>query len=203
MKEEVSKQDSSTLQDYLSLGYIYLLVLGIIVDAIRYGFLGVNIINYSTILDVLLSPIVYLTQNISRLGVLIAGVLISIGLTYGSKWLFEKYKHDESFRKRKNFASQEKMYANFQPLRQIFFYLGLFIFGLYIGFGVGGGVRLSKELKAGALEMDTQLVLMNNDTLNVKKIGHNSQYFFYAAENATQVTIMPIQNNIKTIKNLD
>lgn len=202
-KELDSKSDVGTLQDYLSLGYLYLLILGVIVDSIRYGFLGVNIINYSSVLDVLLSPIAHLTSDIKSLSAVIVGGLIAVGLTYGSKWYYDKNKDNESFRKRKNFKSQEKMYEDFQPLRQISFYMALFIFGVFVGFGIGGGVKLSKDLKAGALEMDTQLTFTNDDTLNVKVIGHNSQYFFYAEEGATQVTIMPIQGNIKKIKNLN
>lgn len=202
-QQENSKLVNSSLQDYLSMGYLYLLVLGILVDSIRYGFLGINIINYSSVLDVLLSPIVYLTRDVKTLSVLIVGIFISIGLAYGSKWHYEKNKDKESYRNRKNFAANEKLYANFQPLKSILFFLALFIFGLFFGFGIGGGIKLSKDLKAGKLAVDTQLTFTNNDTLNVKVIGHNSQYFFYAEDSAKVVTVMPIQGNILKIENLE
>ncbi len=45
------------LQDYLSIGYLFILVLGVVQETIYYKFLGVNILDYSSILDVLIRPI--------------------------------------------------------------------------------------------------------------------------------------------------
>ena len=202
-KVENKEPKQSNLQDYLSLGYLYLLILGVINDSVRYGFLDINIINYSSVLDVLLSPFIYLTQDLKSLSILFAGGLIATGLAYGSKWYFDKNKDKESFRKKKNFASQEKLYANFEPAKIILMFLAFFILGNFLGMGIGAGKKLSKQLKAGELEVDTQLTFTNNDTLNVTVIGHNSQYFFYAEENAKKVTVMPIQGNIKKIENLE
>ena len=206
MEQEQSENNKSTqrsIQDYLSLGYLYLLVLGVISDSVRYGFLGINIINYSNVLDVLLSPVVYLTKD-TLIPIVFFGVALLItGIVYGSKWYFDKNKDKESFQKRKNFAKLEKNYVNFQPVGGILTLLALFILGGYLGFGIGGGTKLSKGLKAGNLGVDTQLTFINDDTLNVKLIGHNSQYFFYAEDSAKVVTIMPIQGNIKKIENLE
>ena len=54
-KEELANKERNqiSIQDYLSLGYIYLVVAGILFDATFYGILGINIIHYSSILDVL------------------------------------------------------------------------------------------------------------------------------------------------------
>jgi len=202
-QENQPNSTNSSIQDYFSMGYIYLLILGIINDSFRYGFLDINFINYSTVLDVLMSPLVYLTQDIKRPLMFLVGGIISIAIVYGGKWNFERNKDKEAFRKLKNFAKLEKNYANFQPAKAILIYMAMFIFGVYLGFGIGGGKKLSTALKAGELEVDTQLTFTNNDTLNVKRIGHNSQYFFYAEENATEVTIMPIQGNILKIRNLE
>lgn len=51
------------IQDYISIGYIYLLLLGIIRESIFYGFMGVNIMSYSHIMDILLGPVAYLTSH--------------------------------------------------------------------------------------------------------------------------------------------
>jgi len=51
------------IQDYFSLGYVYLLILGIFKDVIYYGFLGINILEYASVADVLLSPIMYLGKS--------------------------------------------------------------------------------------------------------------------------------------------
>ncbi len=59
-QSEIKESTQRSIQDYLSLGYLYLVVVGILFDAIFYGILGINIIHYSSILDVLLSPIAFL-----------------------------------------------------------------------------------------------------------------------------------------------
>ncbi len=56
-------KEKITLQEYLSLFYVYLIALGTISDVIYFRFLNVDILNYSTILDVLISPINVLTQS--------------------------------------------------------------------------------------------------------------------------------------------
>jgi len=55
-QEELAKNEDKrwSIQDYLSLGYLYLLILGIFKDAVFYGYLGVNFINYASVQDILL-----------------------------------------------------------------------------------------------------------------------------------------------------
>lgn len=67
-----------SIQEYLSLGYIYLVVLGIISDVIYYKFFGIDILNYSTILDVLITPINIMAHDL-KVPVLF---IITIGLGY-------------------------------------------------------------------------------------------------------------------------
>ena len=55
--------NNRTLQDYLSLGYLFLILCGLAKDIILYRFIGVNILDYSSISDVLLSPIIYIGEN--------------------------------------------------------------------------------------------------------------------------------------------
>jgi hypothetical protein len=51
------------LQTYLPLGYLYLVILGIIKESIHFFQLGINILKYSTLMDVLLSPIADLMSH--------------------------------------------------------------------------------------------------------------------------------------------
>ena len=51
------------IQEILSLGYVYLLVLGVISDVIFYSFFDLKIVAYSSILDILLAPIGILTES--------------------------------------------------------------------------------------------------------------------------------------------
>ncbi|MFK7978351.1 MAG: hypothetical protein AB8G86_00085 [Saprospiraceae bacterium] len=77
------------------------------------------------------------------------------------------------------------------------------LFGGFIGFGLGGGLKKSEQLKQGTLEMNHQITFTDKETLAVNLIGHNSEYLFYAAEKDTTVTIIPIQGNIKKIEKLE
>ena len=49
VKEPIAKDESKYgIQDYLSIGYVFLLVLGVLHETIYYKFLGVNILEYSS-----------------------------------------------------------------------------------------------------------------------------------------------------------
>ena len=51
------------LQDYFYIGSLYLIMLGIVSDATFYGSFGVSYLNYTTILDALISPVSLLTKT--------------------------------------------------------------------------------------------------------------------------------------------
>ena len=59
----VEPKSQGSIQDYLSLGYIYLLTLGILREVIYFGFLDVNILSFSNVLDVILSPLVLMSEK--------------------------------------------------------------------------------------------------------------------------------------------
>ena len=61
VKSEFLKRN---IQEYIYLSYLYLLIIGTLSYSIFYSFLDINIIKYSTVLDILISPIAILTENI-------------------------------------------------------------------------------------------------------------------------------------------
>jgi len=65
MNEKFSKAQSNsyTVQEYLSLGYRYLILLGIIGDVIYFKFLTINILSYSAVSDVLMPTVNTLFQD--------------------------------------------------------------------------------------------------------------------------------------------
>lgn len=83
------KQKKLDLQDVFYIGYLYLIILGIVSDAIFYGIFGVSYLNYTTILDALISPISLLTNNwkIS----LFLGLMFFVMYLYFTKWMFKLY----------------------------------------------------------------------------------------------------------------
>lgn len=62
--------------ELLPLGYVYLLLLGIASESIHFAMLGVNVIDYSNVLDVLLSPIALVTGDIEVLAVVVGVPLV-------------------------------------------------------------------------------------------------------------------------------
>jgi len=68
------------IQGFLSVGYIYLIVMGILNETLYYSQIGIDILNYSSILDVLISPISRLTSSISRLLIFIIIVFFTFKL---------------------------------------------------------------------------------------------------------------------------
>ena len=99
--KDIQKQKDSkyNLQDYLSLGYVYLLVLGVFNQAIYYKFLNINILEYSSILDVLISPISIITGDLKIAAALIfavlLGLLYKIVLPKYYNWLSKKEKYEK------------------------------------------------------------------------------------------------------------
>lgn len=205
-KEQLEKMESTqrSLQDYLSLGYLYLLILGIFKDTIFYGYLGVNFINYASIQDILLSPIILLTSNLK----LLLAVFIVIPafcwiVIYCSKWYHNRNKENDWYKATKTYERWDKIFAGGNTYGFLIALIIYMLFGGFIGFGFGSGTKISEKLKIGELEMDHQITFTDKETLNINLIGHNSEYLFYAKEKDTTVTITPIQGNIKRIEKLD
>lgn len=76
---ENQTQSSLTIQDYLSIGYVFLLVLGVFHETIYYKYLDVNILEYSSILDVLISPIALTFGNLFLLLMVLFVNLVGYG----------------------------------------------------------------------------------------------------------------------------
>ncbi|RYG08233.1 MAG: hypothetical protein EOO07_25975 [Chitinophagaceae bacterium] len=55
---------SDNLHKLLPFGYLFLVVLGILKESIFYYQIGINILKYSSLMDILISPIATLTSNL-------------------------------------------------------------------------------------------------------------------------------------------
>lgn len=187
--EKQSKERS--IQDYLSLGYIYLLVLGISREVIFYGFLDVNILSYSNVLDVLLSPIVILT---SKLKVLLGLIVFAVLIYFLGKRQTKKKLDDNSI------SDSERIEIKNEALQGTLFLLALGVFAFFIGTGIGSGFKHSGELKKVEFEASHNITFLPSEEVKVKLIGNNSQYIFYVMENEKHVTISPIEGNVKSIE---
>lgn len=207
MKENASKTKKASkleIQDYLSLGYVFLLILGVLHQTIYYKYLGVNILEYASILDVLLSPVSVLTSDSKLLiGMSICLVLASLYARFLPKyyiWLSKKKRYQSGKRKERIEKSLKTFQAGSGQL--VLVMMMLFVIGGYVGFGFGKGSRTKAKIENGEIELSHQITFEDQETIHVKMLGKNSLYVFYITDNSKEVSIAPIDGNIKLIKKI-
>lgn len=196
MSDQAKKKRTITVQEYLSLGYIYLLLLGIVNDAIYYGFLGINVLDYASILDVLISPVSLLTGNIILPAVFL-GVWI-FGYFY-FKYVIPRLIKKEAEKKKKNIEEEVK---KGMKIESFIVFMSFMLLCMFVGIGIGMGGKRKEQLEAGELKMNHIIHFQDNRELRVKVLGQNSTYIFYVPENGKEVMISPIMSNITWIKKL-
>lgn len=182
------------LQEYLSLGYIYLIILGIISDVIYFHYFGINILKYAAISDILISPISILVRDVR---VLIA-VVVFIGLGYFLMFKAFPYYHLKNrqkgwYRKIQNVDKWDKYYSdidanNNKKIGSLLF----FLVSMFLGMGIGSGTAISKRIEKGDIKSDHTIMLGDNESKRIKMIGQNSGYLFYVTEGQKEVTITPM-----------
>ena len=183
-------------QNILYLGYIFLIVLGIINETLFYSQFGINILEYSDILDVLISPISKLSSNVSLLIISSFVILILIAVPKMSrklkdkKWLTSFLKLDPSETK-----IEKKVFEGLTVFSIIFF------IGIFVGAGHGKGLNLKQKIESGEVKYNNQINFIDGELLDAKLIGKNSSYVFYLIEGDTEVKISPINGTIKYLSN--
>lgn len=189
-----------SIQDYLSLGYLYLLLLGITTDSIYFGFIGINILEYSTIVDVILSPVIYLTKSLTFPLVIFLTPILGIGLMHLRNRQAQK-KAAAAFPKKEEATELENAKAGSQRVLLVF--VAVTIFSAYFGYGLGGGQAMKERIQSGSFKLNHQLTFNDGEELDIYLIDHNSLYVFYVTENSKSVTVSPVEGNIKKIEKLE
>ena len=187
------------IQEYLSVGYIFLIVLGLVSETIFYRFLGVDYLQYISITDTILSPISLLANNWSLSVILMICSTFLYFYIKNSDKINEKLKKIKWLKKRVGSKTNGVEYNN----KSAFIFSVLFmISSLLIGFRLGMGIKYRGHLLDGKLENNITLVFKDNSQLKVSQIGQNSAYIFYVEEGNKYVTVTPILENIKQIKTI-
>lgn len=184
-------KNSDKIQNLLPLGYLLLVVLGITKESIYYYQLGVNYIKYTSIMDILLSPIATLTQNYFAFGF----VLLIFILHYYLPSFLMKNHHKNwvqkwfGFKKFDANLSQDEIQNSVLTitLRGLVCYL----ISIYVGFGFGDGNIISRKIKENKLKYNYEIDFGNNKE-TVAEIGSNSMYYFYMVKNQKNIKITPI-----------
>ena len=191
------------VQDYLSLGYLYLLVLGIVTDTIYYSFLGINILSYSTITDVLLSPVVYLTKSLAFPIFIFLIPAFGYGIV---RFLYNKHQKNREknwYRENHNVEELDEKYSRSALRKGLLTLTAVMVFSAYFGYGIGGGMKRQDQIiKKGVFTTNRVLTFSDGEVKEVKLIGHNSSYMFYAEKDSMFITVAPVQGNIKKIEKI-
>ncbi|NJL13332.1 MAG: hypothetical protein HC913_10240 [Microscillaceae bacterium] len=183
----------NSIQDLFTIGYVYLLLLGIASNAIYYGLQGINIMSYTSILDVLLSPVKDLTES------LVFPALIFISAFFGYYYLKWGKEMDA-----KRVARGRKPNKHLQvPLQRLWLsFTAVMIFSTYIGYGFGGGIAIKKRIENQAFSLNHQVTFVNGQQTKVYLIGVNSLYIFYVRKGSKYITVCPISGNVRSLEKI-
>jgi len=191
----------ASIQKFLPYGYLYLVVLGVIKESIFYYPLDINILKYSSIMDILISPI----ADITSYPILILFFVFLGFVLYFFKHYLLKNLDKKSVRKFLRIEDDESLHLkaiNHQAdttLIAIFFAL---LMCFFLGFGIGGGYKLADRIAHGTLNFkkNSQTLHFNSgEAKTVYVIDHNSMYYFYVEKDKKSIEICPLAS-IKTIE---
>ena len=196
---EITNKSEWTFQNALSLGYLFLLILGIIRDSIYYGYLGINIFYYSDLLDVLLSPIAYMSKSL----LLPAIIVCLLGFTYVITVYLPKYKERNPAAKWiKYFVKDTVEHKEEDLMKSMLTISAIMIASFFLGSGIGAGQKNKVKIMDGNIKVDRVLTFMDDKRLDVDLVGQNRQFLFYVKEGSKSVTVTPISGNIRSIERL-
>ncbi|CAM1367004.1 conserved membrane hypothetical protein [Tenacibaculum litoreum] len=194
-------KDKLGLQDYFYIGYLYLIILGLVSDAIFYGVFGVTYLNYTTILDALISPVSLLANN--WLMALILAVLFALMYMYFSNWMFKVYaylREKKWYQKIYDIEKGDKKYERLRSKKNPVLGLMFMFFMLFVSMRLGMALGIRSKVSEKEIIPNYTLVFKDNSKLNVKKVGQNSAYFFYFVPGEKTISATPIADNLKQIK---
>ena len=182
------------LQRLLPFGYIYLVFMGIIKESIFYYQLDINILKFSSIMDILISPIAEITAH----PFLLIFFILLIFLLYSFKQYSLKHPEKKFIKKYYKIKETDNL-TNEEFTKKInqnsieFFFVMLICF--FLGFGVGGGNFLSKRIKNGDLKFEKYgqtLTFNSGEKKEIYLVNTNSLYYFYVVKGQKTVEISPI-----------
>ncbi|WP_114820816.1 hypothetical protein [Chryseobacterium sp. KLBC 52] len=191
---------SEGIQRSLPFGYLFLVIMGILKESVFYYQININILKYSTIMDILISPIATLTAHPIILIALIGVVVFSFAFpSFLSKqanknksWALQM----ASLKEHEN-MSKEAIENHFTNMFVRF--LAMMLLSFFVGIGWGEGLGLTRKIKENKLKYDYKLNYGDESFDQVHLIGSNSMYYIYLAKGNKTIKIAPI-GSIKSIE---
>jgi hypothetical protein len=190
------------IQELLPLGYLYLIILGLLKESILFYQLEINILKYSSITDILISPIADMTSSPILIIIIISVVLFfflfQIILVKNSdknwsKKLLGNYKINNEVDKK---TLQKSMIPVFSTL------VAIELLALFVGLGLGEGNIIKKRINTQNLKYNYRIIPESGKPTDIYMIDINSSYYFYVAKGDKNIKIAPVGkiNTLELIK---
>ncbi len=181
------------IQDYITLGYLYLVILGVVNIVIYYTGFNINIFDYIAITDILLAPInmLFLSYEYTAMIIIVIGII-----SYLLKFVFLGIN-----------KLTEKIADEFsKPLKKIV-YQPMIVFIILFSYkflvlSIDMGHRVSSKVKNRTYKLNTTLTFVDNTKKDVYVIATTSMYLFYVEKGEDIVTIVPIVGNVRAVKEI-
>jgi hypothetical protein len=186
---------SQGIQGLLTIGYLFIVILGILGESLYYSQLGINILKYSTVTDVLLSPVSKLTSNIYFI-LTILGLIIALYLLSGRLDTVEK----RDILREKLYKLKISKNANGSLIDSLMIVVVGLLFGFYVGLDLGNGMNTAKKLNKKSFKYNDSVYFTNSDSTHAEILGSNTAYLFYVKKNSNTVLVSPM-SAVKSFQN--
>ncbi|WP_035643597.1 hypothetical protein [Flavobacterium sp. ASV13] len=192
---------SDDIQKLLPFGYLFLVIMGIVKECFFHYQLGINILKYSTIMDILISPIATFTSN----PIVLIFILSLFIFHYNLPSLIAKYR-DRKFIIRtfelKNVEglspAETKSYFNSISIKT----LAVILCSFFFGYGLAGGYGTSKKIREHKEKYNYKINYSSGESEEIFLINTNSLYYFYTAKGSKAIKITPL-GAVKSIELID
>ena len=187
------------LEKLLPFGYILLIALGIIKESVFYYQLGINILSYSNIIDVLIGPISDLTAHPI---ILISVLLYILCSYYWFMYLGKNPNHKLAYKYLKlkpnsNLLSSEEFKIHVANKFLRFIIIGIMSF--FLGIGLGNGYLTAQKVRNQTVDYNKNITFLSGESKKIFLIGLNSSHYFYVEKGNNNIQISP-SNAIKSIE---
>ncbi|GEN72249.1 MULTISPECIES: hypothetical protein [Chryseobacterium] len=182
------------IQGLLPLGYLYLIILGLLKESILFYQLDVNILKYSSITDILISPLADMTSSPILIIVVISVILFFFIIqtiifrnshTNWGKKLLGSYKIDSEVDKK---GLRKAMIPIFGLL------VAIELLALFVGLGIGQGNIIKKRIESQDLKYNYKITSGSGAPADIYLIDINSTYYFYVSKGNKNIIIAPVGN---------
>ena len=180
------------IQTILPLGYLYLILLGLLKESIQFYQLGINILSFSSITDILISPI----SDLSKYPILlfsVAAILIvlfslqALLIRNSSKSWAQKILGENRFNPESTSKEIQKITL---PLVALAF--GFVLLSFFVGLGIGKGASTARMISKGDYTYNYKINFSSGKSLDAYVFASNSAYFFYVTKGNKNVSIIPV-----------